>query len=326
MWHSLDWDNLSLAQLEKRAYYPTKSGQEWRTTCPFHQGNNPTAFSVCLVTGKFYCFACGAKGVLLDFRYGYKPTIAHQHLERKVRTQIKPGKQGAGWRLPNQKWWQERQQELRKGENYLNSRGISLLTAQQYGLGYSPNWGFVTCRKNGQLASTNRYSYQPAILFPTTGPQGLINLYARGVSLKERLHHIPAGSKGIFNYAAVCHATEEQPVILVEGGFDALAIIEAGYPNAAALIGLSLGSIEWYRDNPQIILAFDNDRAGQVAAVREAHRLKQIGILPRLLPSDLWHSHKDFSSFWQANRSNITRIKWDEVIERSQPIPSGRVA
>jgi excisionase family DNA binding protein len=38
-----------------------------RTTCPFHHGDNPTAFSVNLNTGVFYCHACGAKGDMLSF-------------------------------------------------------------------------------------------------------------------------------------------------------------------------------------------------------------------------------------------------------------------
>jgi hypothetical protein len=33
-----------------------------RTTCPCHKGDNPTAFSVNLEFGAFYCHACGAKG------------------------------------------------------------------------------------------------------------------------------------------------------------------------------------------------------------------------------------------------------------------------
>jgi hypothetical protein len=33
-----------------------------RTTCPFHQGSNKTAFAVNLETGGFYCFNCGVKG------------------------------------------------------------------------------------------------------------------------------------------------------------------------------------------------------------------------------------------------------------------------
>jgi hypothetical protein len=35
--------------------------------CPLHHGDNPTAFSVNLNTGAFYCHACGAKGDMLSF-------------------------------------------------------------------------------------------------------------------------------------------------------------------------------------------------------------------------------------------------------------------
>ena len=38
-----------------------------RTTCPLHHGDNPTAFSVNLNTGAFYCHACGAKGDMLSY-------------------------------------------------------------------------------------------------------------------------------------------------------------------------------------------------------------------------------------------------------------------
>lgn len=39
-----------------------------RTTCPFHQGSNKTAFAVNLETGGFFCFNCGIKGGdLVDF-------------------------------------------------------------------------------------------------------------------------------------------------------------------------------------------------------------------------------------------------------------------
>jgi phage/plasmid primase-like uncharacterized protein len=40
-----------------------RASRDWaRTSCPFHQGSNKTAFSVNLQTGGFFCFSCGAKG------------------------------------------------------------------------------------------------------------------------------------------------------------------------------------------------------------------------------------------------------------------------
>lgn len=45
-----------------------------RSKCPLHGGDNPTAFSINIETGGFYCHSCGAKGGdLLDFiRLRYK--------------------------------------------------------------------------------------------------------------------------------------------------------------------------------------------------------------------------------------------------------------
>lgn len=41
----------------------SRTSRGWaRTTCPFHGGDNPSAFSVNLATGSFYCHACGVKG------------------------------------------------------------------------------------------------------------------------------------------------------------------------------------------------------------------------------------------------------------------------
>jgi KaiC/GvpD/RAD55 family RecA-like ATPase len=37
-------------------------GNEYRSRCPFHGGNNQTALSVNFENGKFFCFACQAKG------------------------------------------------------------------------------------------------------------------------------------------------------------------------------------------------------------------------------------------------------------------------
>jgi|ERR1017187_4698333 DNA primase len=47
----------------------TRPSRGWaRTTCPFHQGSNKTAFAVNLETGGFFCFNCGVKGGdVLDF-------------------------------------------------------------------------------------------------------------------------------------------------------------------------------------------------------------------------------------------------------------------
>jgi len=328
MYSSL-WDNLSLAQLEAKPGFSTKGGQEWRTTCPFHAGSNPTAFSVSLVSGKFFCFACGAKGVLLDFRYGpisvglisnslnnLQDKSAKADFSSKgfnSGKNFKTREENQFWQRRNQYLWQNSQNSLIEGEGYLNSRGISLATARRLGLGYCRDWRFIDWRNPGASC------YSPALLFPTEGPQGFVNLYVRAANPNQRLHFIPRGHKGIFNFGALARATQEQPLILTEGCFDALAMIEAGYANAAALVGLSLGHLDWFREVGHIILALDNDAAGQAAQVREAKRLKRPGFTPKILPQHIWGSHKDFSSFWQASVGHW-QINWEVVIALSQAV------
>lgn len=44
-----------------------KSGQNLRGACPFHQGNNPTAFSVSSSKQIYHCYSCGASGNGIKF-------------------------------------------------------------------------------------------------------------------------------------------------------------------------------------------------------------------------------------------------------------------
>ncbi|MFN3927115.1 MAG: DNA primase [Pseudanabaenaceae cyanobacterium] len=50
------------------AYVPLrKSGRSLRGACPFHKGNNPTAFSVDPTKQLYHCYSCGASGGAINF-------------------------------------------------------------------------------------------------------------------------------------------------------------------------------------------------------------------------------------------------------------------
>jgi DNA primase len=58
-----------------------------RSCCPIHGGNNPTAFSVNLDSGGFYCHNCGAKGgdvlqfVRLRYDLSFADALKHFRLD-----------------------------------------------------------------------------------------------------------------------------------------------------------------------------------------------------------------------------------------------------
>src|SRR5262245_9696979 len=87
----------------------------------------------------------------------------------------------------------------------------------------------------------------------------------------------------LYNGAAARQATHDgEPLIVVEGYIDVIAMVTAGYPAAVAPLGTALteeqlGLIWRMADEP--ILCFDGDKAGQRAAYRALDMA-----LPRLKP------------------------------------------
>lgn len=177
------------------------------------------------------------------------------------------------------------------GSAYLETRGIPLSIAQAAGLGYAPRGTWPHHRGQGQ----------PRIIAPLTTPDGmLINLYGRStVSCDKGLRHdfLP-GPKGIFHARSLA----EDGVILVEGVFDALTCLAGGRP-AAAICGLAFRDGWWLEiPSPRLILALDNDTAGQgdrkrnleEAAARAGKKL--FTLKPKALKG-----MKDLNEYWTTH-------------------------
>lgn len=317
-------------------------GEEWRLACPLHGGTNPTSFSLSLASGLYHCFSCGASGRLTEFetsplnlsrsnpkkcyeKYPLPPPALDQTKATTKPILLKPRSKPQVERTRRSQRlgeWRRARAVLENQEvaTYLQSRGITLATARQSGLGYVAHYRFSLNKAvNDQEVKTNSSSASPltptikpqsyyagAVLFPLYDETGLVNYYARGLNHELRLHHIPSGSKGLFNPVALCAGQfrpigdrvvcsvghedspsqaaqtqkekEKELLIVVEGGFDALALLEAGYHRVVALIGTSLLKPDWFRHEQAVGLAFDRDEVGQRATVRAIAELKRYGI------------------------------------------------
>ena len=90
-------------------------------------------------------------------------------------------------------------------------------------------------------------------------------------------------------------------LVLVEGAFDRLSLLAAGFPPAGvvALVGTATQA-EWYPHQVKAaILALDADEGGKEATSRLACRLKQTGLCVKLCPplQDKWG--KDWNERWR---------------------------
>lgn len=178
---------------------------------------------------------------------------------------------------------------------YLRSRGISLETAQQQGLGYDPEWKSPSAvAKNPQNA--NKIPTSRRLIVPFSSE----SYHARDISNTSKYVKMNEGQVGFVNEESLYDA-EHKYVFVVEGFFDALSLIEKGY-SAVSLNSTSNATklVEQLKTSPttaHLLIALDNDSTGKNTAQNLLKQLQEIGIKCSIAnPAD---TYKDANEFLQ---------------------------
>ena len=137
----------------------------------------------------------------------------------------------------------------------------------------------------GILRETGHEHLRGCITFPLMNATGqIVQIYGRrldnGGKSKQRHFYLPSPLAGIFNGEAL-KAYEE--IILCESIIDALTFWVAGYRNVTCTFGTNgftdeLSDAIQNSDIKRILIAFDNDNAGNHSADEVAKKLNAIGI------------------------------------------------
>lgn len=289
-----------------------KVGADFFGLCPFH---TETTASFTVSPGKrfFHCFGCNAHGDGIDFlmrHRGLDFADAVQELAaeaglvvNRAKGKKQPLRPTARFRpAPAPKTGHEpldaRQLQLLEewqralpggpGEDYLRKRAIPLAVAQELGA------GFLAA---GQ--TMGEHAYGPRVVFPHQLPGGqVVNLYGRTINdddKKMRHRHLPR-AKGLLNAAALELPGE---LWIVEGPFDAAALIAAGRRKAVAVFGLDGFDWRWLGKH-DLVIATDHDDAGQANAQRLLEEAAYRGLKARRLPEQALGGHKDVAAAWAA--------------------------
>ncbi|AGH80448.1 DNA primase [Psychromonas sp. CNPT3] len=144
-----------------------KQGKDHRASCPFHNGNNKSSFSVSTEKQFYHCFNCGASGNVLTFIMEYDGVEfvdAIDILAEQLSIEVPREENNNATSSPTQTIDRKDlyqimadithfyQQQLRqhinseKVINYLKGRGLSGKTAQHFKIGYAPD-GWDEVRK-----------------------------------------------------------------------------------------------------------------------------------------------------------------------------------
>lgn len=193
-----------------------------------------------------------------------------------------------------------------KDTNY--HRGISLTTLNKFNVGYVKGWTSPTAEKK---VKSDR------LIIPTSK-----NSYiARATDATNPIRVMKEGEARLFNAEALTDS--KQPVFIVEGEIDALSIIDLGF-NAVGLGGTSgvsllLQEIEARQPSQPLIIALDNDEAGENARREIESKKAPLNAFMHFAPvNTIYGKEKDANGAFTANKANFKAALEAEAIQAAQ--------
>lgn len=206
--------------------------------------------------------------------------------------------------------------------SYLQSRGISMDTAEKLYLGYDPAWVSPSVVKAKQAAG-NEWRPAPTkrIIIPSVNPDWTVSHYvARAVSndVQKQYSKMNEGRAGLFNMAAL-DAAGSDTVFITEGAMDAASIVEVG-GNAIALNSTSnvdklLKHLEEHGTGAVVAVCLDNDEAGKKAAGILMDGLKRLNI--KYVQPNICGSAKDPNEALQKDREAFRKTIRQVIVNMS---------
>ncbi|WP_262947434.1 CHC2 zinc finger domain-containing protein [Xenorhabdus indica] len=308
-----------VAVIEQQGRQLFKRGKDMVVLCPFHEEKTPSMV-ITPSKNLYHCFGCSAGGSVLDWvmkteglslRHAVERLRAVLGVNPSVEPLVQPaelvsdaiGQQGLLWRVIG--FYHHTLLNAPEAQAYLAKRRLNhpeLVT--QFKLGFAnrtlayrlPGSKYTKdgsdVRQRLQAAGVMRKSghehFVGSLVVPVISPEGQIQeVYGRKITDRLRpgtpLHlYLPGAHGGVWNETAL---GTSKTLILCESLIDAMSFWVTGQRNVTAAYGVNGVTADHWRafehyGIKQVLIAFDNDSAGNEAAVKLASALVAKGITP----------------------------------------------
>jgi DNA primase len=341
---------LNLVDVVQQHVRLRKQGREHWGLCPFHSEKTPS-FHVNEQKQSWYCFSCQKGGDVFGFVQEVEKTdfvgalrILADQAGVELPERSGPAQQRALLRKRlldlnrlAARYYEHVLWSLPAGEpgkQLLERREVDEETARQFGLGYAPGGSNLTAflHKRGHsmqdaaeagLVRNGRDFFQRRLVVPIRDERGQVLAFTgRTVVDGEPRKYVntpetPAYSKGkvLFALDLARNAIQERGhAVLMEGQFDVIVGHRFGVTNAiassgTALTGDQLALLRRFTD--EVVLMFDNDRAGRAAAAKAIEVAQEHQVRSRV--ARIEGEAKDPDEFLRAGGG------WDEVLRAARP-------
>ena len=317
---------------------PVNLGEYVRAYCHIHGGDHQRSLSINKLTGWGHCFNAACEATVLVAEWN--PSVAECLLQAHYRGgwPINPSSYPSVQRKPvtasvldnstrtPPKWQRDElatllalDEQMHRALSdvqgvlaYLQERHIPLETAQAAGVGYLPPALLKLPGTPPKRGIGRRWTGR--IVFPLVSPlgKGYIgrSLWHWQSGMDENTHKTLLGQpkaprRWIKTNPAGWFSVELEQLarctILVEGAFDRLTLLAAGFqPEAVVALVGTAAPVEWFPPQVEgVVLALDGDEGGKEATCRLAQRLEQAGLFTRRCTpfQDRWG--KDWNERWR---------------------------
>ena len=299
-----------------------RSGSNLFGLCPFHSEKTPS-FSVSPDKQIYHCFGCGKGGGVINFIMEIENLSFPEAVEFLARranmpvpeeTNDRESKKRARMLALNKdaaRFFYERLYAPggESGLAYMQRRQIGRATATNFGVGFAPDsWdslrnamnakgysdfelfdaGLVRKGKNGGFYDV----FRNRLMFPVIDVRGSVIGFSGRILGDGEPKYMNSPETLVFNKSRNLFAlnlakkTKCGYIILSEGNIDVVSLHQAGFDSAVASLGTSLTPEQARlisRYTNEVIIAYDNDGAGQKAAQRAIGILEKLDLKVRVL-------------------------------------------
>ncbi|MEW6720484.1 MAG: DNA primase [Thermodesulfobacteriota bacterium] len=300
----------------------SRAGANYRGLCPFHREKTPSFF-VHPTRQAYKCFGCGEGGSVIDFLMKSRSlsfSDAVEELAERYGVTVRYEGGAARFR-PKEDLWailrlaSETYRELlqspsgKAGREFLKRRGITPEAEREFALGWAGHGGELMAALKkagidparaeaaGLLVSSDRghrERFRGRVLFPVADSRGRIcGFGGRAVddavpkylnSPESELYRKSSLLYGL--HQALPSIRSDGRVVVVEGYMDLIGLWQKGIRSVVATCGTALTEFHartLKRLSENVILFYDGDVAGKMAAVRSGGPLYAAGVSPRVL-------------------------------------------
>ncbi len=334
-----------------------KKGRNYVGPCPFHQEKDPS-FTVSPEKQIFYCFGCAAGGNVFKFlmlHEGFTFQEAVESLARRVGVTIpiqKYGGRSTGPRktdsvikinLLAKEFFQQvlsRWEEAAPAREYLQKRGLSWETVNNFELGFAPGaWNSLVRYLNkhevavdnllklglavqGKKGAYDRF--RSRIIFPIRDFSGDVIGFGGRILGAGEPKYLNTPETEYFNKSKVLYGLNESRryireagyAIIMEGYMDVISAHQNGVNNAVASLGTSLTREQvrlLMRYTRDMVIAYDADVAGVAATMRGLDLMQEMGCRVRVISIP---EGKDPDEFLQSHGIDA----WEQLVTGAESL------